>query len=122
MVDLRSLLLYGDDGVDAVVYVDNLQTNTSGPITIPIPGDANEDGVVDKLDLKALANHWGKENATWLEGDFDGDRLVGPADASILAANWGNSVPESVADVPEPGMLLLLLTLGLAAAARRTRR
>ncbi len=90
-----------------------------------IPGDANRDNRVDEEDAAALAAHWGQSGG-WVYGDFDGDGVVGPADASILAAHWGYGVPSGEAgplgNVPEPGMLTLLLTLGAVMLAARRRR
>ena len=70
-----------------------------------------EGGAVDELDAARLAGHWGTaDDASWFDGDFDGDRRVGPADASILAANWGYEASEGAGTpVPEPTAILLLL-------------
>ncbi len=53
-------------------------------------GDANNDGIVDLLDLSVLAANWdsavgGGDD----DGDFDGNGAVGLEDLSLLAANWG---------------------------------
>ncbi|MBN1591182.1 MAG: hypothetical protein JW888_16840 [Pirellulales bacterium] len=58
-----------------------------------IPGDANYDGLVNQLDARILAAHWGFENMGWGNGDFDNDGVVGPRDAAIMAANWTPSTP-----------------------------
>ncbi len=81
-----------------------------------VPGDANNDGKVNDVDLAILADNWGQGSANWGMGDFDGDKVVGPADASILAANWGYGASESNA-VPEPSILALL---GMGAASLLT--
>jgi len=84
-----------------------------------IPGDADNDGDVDKDDLADMAAHWGAgPGATWSDGDFDGDGYVGPKDAAILASNWGYPGSESTA-VPEPSALTLLLGLALMLLPRR---
>jgi len=93
---------------------------------LDIPGDADEDGDVDAADAQAVAQNWGsgtsEDPATWAEGNFDGDNVVGPKDAAILAANFGYTTPtESVASVPEPSALALLLAVVLAVAVRRAR-
>ncbi len=113
MVDLLSVLIYGPNNVDTVVYVDNLKTNVSGPITRPIPGDANEDGVVDEADAKALASNWGEDNATWPMGDLNEDGIIDVADAAVLAANWGTGTSEANSAVPEPSALTMLLAVVL---------
>jgi hypothetical protein len=55
-----------------------------------IPGDANEDGVVDVGDLGILAANYGQSGKTWTQGDFNGDDKVDVGDLGILAANYGN--------------------------------
>jgi len=54
-----------------------------------IPGDLNDDGVVDGADLGILLNAWGDcpvlENCV---GDLNGDGVVDGADLGILLNNW----------------------------------
>ncbi len=60
-----------------------------------MPGDANEDGIVDIKDLSLLGAHWGYSNpsmaggALWSYGDFNGDGKIDIQDLSMLGANWG---------------------------------
>lgn len=91
---------------------------------VQIPGDADLNGVVDEDDAVRLAENWGVQTgATWEMGDFNGDFKVDAADAAVLAANWGATAGGGEeAPVPEPGMMALLVGLGLALVARRTRR
>ena len=90
-----------------------------------IPGDADEDGDVDKDDLQRLALNWGATtfnptySSWWQMGDFDGDEVVGPKDASILAGNFGYPGSEATG-VPEPGALAMLL-MGVASLLARAR-
>ena len=53
-----------------------------------------------------------------LSGDPSYDGLVGSADLDIIRANWGQGTPPTPTAVPEPGMLVLLVTAcaGLLAA------
>jgi hypothetical protein len=89
------------------------------PIITSIPGDANEDGVVDGSDATILANYWqygvGMTNpdATWAMGDFNGDGVVDGSDATILASHWQEGTPPPAA-VPEPSTVIALITLLLA--------
>ena len=64
--------------------------NTSAEVTsVQIPGDANNDGMVDVGDLGILAANYGGTNKTWFQGDFNGDGKVDVGDLGILAANYG---------------------------------
>jgi hypothetical protein len=85
-----------------------------------IPGDADENGVVDAADYIALKTHIGQgSGATTADGDFDGDEDVDRADFLILRANFGRLAPAG--PVPEPSALAVLALGGLAAALRRRR-
>jgi hypothetical protein len=55
----------------------------------PIPGDANNDGMVDVGDLGILAANYGGSDKSWGQGDFNGDHLVDVGDLGILAAHYG---------------------------------
>lgn len=50
-----------------------------------IPGDLNNDGTVDGIDLASLLASWGTA-----ENDLDGDGVVGGPDLAILLAAWGS--------------------------------
>jgi hypothetical protein len=82
-----------------------------GPIPEYLPGDANRDGVIDRVDAGIMAAHWGETDAEWRDGDFNEDGVVNGADAAILAANWSTSGEDhgSGAAVPEPATIVLLL-------------
>jgi len=95
--------------VDAISVVHGLPA--------PTGGDANRDGLVDVLDLAALANNFGASPATWEQGDFGGDGLVDVLDLAVLANHFGEGPSPPMA--PEPSAAWLLL---LAAGARRRRR
>lgn len=49
-----------------------------------IPGDLNNDGIVNGIDLASLLATWGTA-----ENDLDGDGVVGGADLAALLASWG---------------------------------
>ena len=92
--------------------------------TVPIPGDANGDGLVDGADVTILAGNWqfgvdDGQTATRAMGDFNGDGLVDGSDVTILASNWQYGVETAV---PEPGCVVLLLmsfVTGLALLLRK---
>ncbi|MGD9126937.1 MAG: acetylxylan esterase [Planctomycetia bacterium] len=89
---------------------DQVETLYNSPGTVAplgVPGDANQDGVVDASDATILAGNWQAHSATWAMGDFNGDGVVNASDATILAGNWQYGT--SANTVPEPSTILLLL-------------
>ena len=97
----------------------------------PPPGDADRNGVVNVLDLAALANNYGTASgATWAKADFNGDGAVDVHDLAALANtyNFGagtdaQSLPPVLGtEVPEPASAaLILLGLPLLLIRRRGR-
>jgi hypothetical protein len=75
----------------------------------PVPGDANDDGVVNDLDASILAAHWQQTGMGWEHGDFNYDGVVNDQDASILAAHWLQTREGDDSPVPEPAGVVLLL-------------
>ena len=71
------------------------------------------DGTVDMFDLNHVLTDFGENDATWSDGDFNGDGKVDASDFSMLLANFGTVVCRffdvgTSASVPEPGTLVLL--------------
>ena len=86
----------------------------------PLMGDANGDGVVDDLDLTAMATHW-RQAGGLAEGDFNDDGVVDELDLTVLAAAWpGGSLDASA--VPEPATLVMITIGGLALLRRKRTR
>jgi hypothetical protein len=55
-----------------------------------IPGDLNDDGVVDGADLLILLSQWGKcDDPNDCPADLNNDGTVDGADLLILLSNWG---------------------------------
>ena len=80
-------------------------------------GDANDDGVVNGIDLGILAGDFFNNNMNWTQCDYNGDGVVNGIDLGILAGNFFGTVgafdvaPASggpASGVPEPGSLLVL--------------
>jgi hypothetical protein len=93
----------------------------------PVAGDANLNGVVNEDDARILAANWGHtDGVLWGSGDFNEDGVVDARDAAILAANWGatseawqtNAEADGPA-IPEPSIVVLLLTALPGLLARR---
>jgi len=79
-----------------------------------LPGDANDDGVVNFADFVALSNHFGKAvgPAAWAQGDLNGDGVVNFADFVSLSNNFGKKLPPAAAPLTAPSAF----RLGSAAA------
>ncbi len=72
------------------------------PITIPKPGDANGDDVVDFLDYQVFADHY-LQSGVWSDGDFNVDLFVDGADYTIWADNCSvTPLPVTAEAVPAP--------------------
>ena len=65
------------------------------PVKPRLPADFNGDGKQDFADLVILASNYGKNSATFADGDANGDGTVGFDDLVILAANYGRTVSAS---------------------------
>src|SRR5690606_22219624 len=50
----------------------------------PLPGDLNDDGVVDRADLGILLAQWGVTGS----GDLHGDSIVDGSDLGLLLGAW----------------------------------
>jgi len=93
----------------------------------PIPGDTDNNRIVDETDAAVVAGNWGQDvgQGGYASGDFDGNGWVNAADAAIQVANWGDHNPppgEAISGVPEPGVVVLLFGLILAWLPRRIGR
>lgn len=80
-------------------WTDNVSTYPSGNVTAGgdfnfafnvLPGDVNQDGVVDIQDLTSVANHWLGAGPT---GDVNADGAVDIQDLTALANHWLQTLP-----------------------------
>ena len=91
----------------------------------PIPGDFNDDRVVDGLDFQLWRETFGSSAA--LAADANGDQVVDAADYVIwrkyVASGGAGAVLDGLHPVPEPASNLLWIILcGATAATRRPSR
>ena len=90
---------------------------TGGGVETVVPGDANLDGRVDINDLTVVLANYNKAGMTWAQGEFTGDGTVDINDLTIVLANYNTSVGAgSLAAVPEPASVVLLVAATLSAA------
>ena len=88
-------------------------------------GDTDLNGVVDSLDLNALALRWAQVHGDgWAGGDFDGDGQTSAADLNAMALNWQLDIRQPVASaIPEPSCIIgFFVMVTLTAAFVRSRR
>ena len=104
-------------GIDGEVFATGSLPNAPSP---SIPGDTDDNGIVDFADFLALSAAFGGPGDL-TQGDFDGDGQVGFPDFLILSDNFGTSAAISV--VPEPTAIqsALWILLALLPLLRRKR-
>jgi hypothetical protein len=107
-------------------YLDNGEGGLG--IATPIggrPGDFNHDGRVNRCDVVRLMSNFATSNASWNDGDFDGDHLVSLQDLALVASNFDalSTTGASMA-VPEPPSVALgvVVLMACGSVARRRRR
>jgi len=107
---------------DAVIYLDSITYNLLGSIDdTPLVGDLDGDGFVGLNDLDLILNNW---NQTIPPGnplaDPTGYGFVGLADLDIVLNNWNTGTPPTgQANIPEPGVCLMMLGGGFIWMGRR---
>jgi poly(beta-D-mannuronate) lyase len=83
-------------------------------------GDANLDGVVDGQDFLAWNAHKFLANTDWTAGEFTGDATIDGQDFIAWNTNKFQS-SHDVLTVPEPGLLYVLLAIGVVGPVGRRR-
>jgi len=75
-----------------------------------IPGDLNDDGSVNVIDLGIMASYYGTlSGATRQQGDLNGDGIVDVIDLGILSVNYGVSPVAGGMNIPEPASIFPLI-------------
>jgi autotransporter-associated beta strand protein len=96
-------------------------------------GDANLDGKVNGTDFAILATNFNQAVTGWDQGDFNYDGAANGNDFAFIASNFNQGASQSaldafaaanglLAEVPEPGMMAILLVAGLEAIGKRRTR
>jgi len=113
-----------------ITLINHIPNNQSGVFDhwriaiVPI-GDTNLDGIVDASDYTTLKNNFGRNPATWQQGDFSGNGSVDWDDLQMLMGNFGTRTlpsPAPASSAPEPATLGLLALGGLAAGLARGKK
>ncbi|HEX4414738.1 MAG TPA: hypothetical protein VH107_13980 [Lacipirellulaceae bacterium] len=99
------------------------QTYVDASAAVGLPGDFNNNGVVDAADYVLWRDHLGEPAETPLNGNGDGQHGVDDGDFALWRANFASSTtpaPAAAAAVPEPvaGVLLLVAIACLNFAIR----
>ncbi len=55
-----------------------------------LPGDVNQDGIVNSQDLALVSSNWLKAGPT---GDLNGDMIVNSQDLALISSNWLATLP-----------------------------
>jgi len=86
--DGEVVVAYSLSGFDQMVFADLFLATR--PADDVVPGDLNEDGVVDGADLLLLLAAWGEcDDPNDCPADLNDDGSIDGADLLILLSNWG---------------------------------
>jgi fibronectin-binding autotransporter adhesin len=89
---------------------------------VGVPGDTNDDGVVDAADFITLKRNFGRSTPLDIPaGDFDGNGTVEWDDLQTLVNHFGQAPLGASTNAPEPASAILLV-FGSTALLRRRRR
>lgn len=121
---LRSLFLRNNSVEPQNIQVDELRVGTTWADVTPsavvphFPGDTNNDGVVDLVDLNNVLNNFGATGSN--PGDDNSDGTVDLVDLNNVLNNFGAThAASALSVVPEPASLGLIGLVGLGLIRRR---
>ncbi|HLA85478.1 MAG TPA: PEP-CTERM sorting domain-containing protein [Thermoguttaceae bacterium] len=114
----------------AGAWTDTQEHALSTRILCPLDGDADQNGIVNLLDLAKVANNFDKTGKAWVDGEFTGEGTVNLLDLAKVASNFDGvadwyGLTEGAAPpagVPEPGTILMLVLGGLCLTGYRLRK
>jgi uncharacterized lipoprotein YddW (UPF0748 family) len=114
---------------DAQIYLDTIAHNPDGPLGAAIPGDYDQNLVVDSADYEAWRAAFGQNVSPTYGADGNGDGVVSAADYTVWRDNLGFSAPGATgsasalrAAVPEPVTLAMFFACVPLLAAVRVAR
>ena len=87
-----------------------------------LPGDVNNDGIVNGQDIAVIASHWLQTGTGTNDppGDANFDGIVNGQDIALIASHWLQTTGGGAsAAVPEPSAIVLVALGGLALLAWR---
>lgn len=87
----------------------------------PIPGDYNEDGVVDAADYTIYRDTEGDSVTAGTGADGNGNGFIEPGDYTVWADAYGSLASPPALAVPEPATAAMLIVASFAAWARGRR-
>jgi hypothetical protein len=91
---------------------------------VPLPGDANGDGIVNAQDIALIASNWLHNVPAGTDGDVNDDGIVNGSDIAYVASHWTqtNAADGGPLPTPEPATAVLAaLATGIFLIARRRR-
>lgn len=106
---------FGGNAFSAVLE----QTNVPAFFDMTIPGDTNDDRVVDLIDFNTMKKHFGEKGGRG-EGDVDGNGVVDLNDFALLKQSFGQN--QTTAAVPEPAAAALAAAALVGSLLLRRRR
>ncbi|QDT67444.1 Extracellular ribonuclease precursor [Planctomycetes bacterium MalM25] len=90
-----------------------------GEVVATLAGDYNLDGIVDSADYTVYRDSFGSTVDLAADGDNSGE--IDAGDLTVWSDNYGATSAAFATAVPEPGGLLLVVTLLVGPASRRQR-
>ncbi|MFZ9882181.1 MAG: dockerin type I domain-containing protein, partial [Phycisphaerales bacterium] len=54
------------------------------------PGDTNDDGTVDGIDLATILTRWGQSGSKFPDADCNNDGVIDGSDLAVVLGSWGS--------------------------------
>lgn len=70
--------------------LDGTEFEATDTVFVNYAGDANNDGIINLLDMGVVSAHWGTSDCN---ADCNRDGIVNLLDMGIISANWGQTTP-----------------------------